>query len=129
MTNVPSVKFTHGAWGPNDPYRTNGTLSLPPPNEMQYTIGKLYSTDREGTQPSVRIERIAKPSAPFTISPLMRCNIRSVNCTGTQPSVRIERIVKPSAPLTNITRIFFLSFPNEMQYTNRDLCSTERKGT
>ena len=68
------------------PYGSNGSPSLLPPhyqspNEMQYTIGKLYSTDRKGTQPSVRIERIVKPSAPFTISPLMRCNIRSVNCT------------------------------------------------
>ena len=36
-------------------------------NEMQYTIRKLYSTERKGTQPSVRIERIVELSEPLTI--------------------------------------------------------------
>ena len=55
---------------------------------MQYTIRKLYSTERKDTQRSVRIERIVKPSSPLTIIKQqffrefrMRYNIRSVNST------------------------------------------------
>ena len=41
------------------------------PNEMQSAIRELYFTERKGTSPSVRIERIVKPSAPHTIIKLV----------------------------------------------------------
>ena len=57
------------------------------------------------------------------------CSKGNIDRKGTSPSARIERIVKPSAPVTITKRsLFFLSPPNEMQYTIRELYSTERKG-
>ena len=69
---------------PSDPLTIVNEVFLP--NEI-YTIRELYSTERKGTLRSVRIERIVKPSDPLTIIndvfevSLMRCNIRSANCT------------------------------------------------
>ena len=78
LCNIPSVNCTlRSVRTLNHPYGSNGSLSLLPPtlssnsyvfsrlpNEMQSAIRELYSTERKGTLPSVRIERIVKPSAP-----------------------------------------------------------------
>ena len=46
----------------------------------------------------------------------------------TLQSLRIERTAKPFAPLTMLKVVFFfLSLPNEIQYTIREEYSTERK--
>ena len=77
--NIPSDNCTlRSVKALNDPYGSNGSLNLLPPHrkhkmffffltlpyEIQYTIRQLNSTEREGTQRSVWIERIVKPSAP-----------------------------------------------------------------
>ena len=93
----------------NHPYRSNGSLCLLPPTlslnsyvfffclpyEIQYTIRELYSTERKGTLPSVPsyhpygwygslsllTPTLSSNSYDFSQVSLMRCNLRSVNCT------------------------------------------------
>ena len=69
--NIPSVNYTlRSVRALNDPYGSNGSLSiltpsqsktmflfLSLPDEMQYTIRELNSTERKGTLRSVRMER------------------------------------------------------------------------
>ena len=87
---------------------------------MQYTIRKLYSTERKTPIRSVRIERIVRPSAPLTVVRSMdfllsvpnemQYTIRKLYSTERKTplrSVRIERIVRPSAPLTVVRSMDF----------------------
>ena len=61
--NIRSVNSTlRGVRDLYDPYGSNGSLDLQPPsvslpNEMQYTIRKLYFMERKRPQRSVRMER------------------------------------------------------------------------
>ena len=121
----------------------NGAFFLKPPNEMQYTIRKLYSMERKATNNPYGSNGSLSLSPPhyvkgrnfFWVS-LIRCNIQSVKST--------LRSVRPlndpygsigSLSLLTLAytimkrRFFFLSLPNEMQYTIREEYSTERKAT
>ena len=119
------------------------------PNVMQYTIRKLYSTKRNCTLRSVRklnhpygsngslsllSPTLSSNSYVFSQVSLMKCNLQSVNCT-----IRsVRALYHPYGSNGSLsllpqhyheTALFFLSPPNEMQYTIRKLYSTERKAT
>ena len=97
------------------------------PNEIQYTIRQMNSTERKCTRQSVRIERIVKPSAPLTIikvsfffqvSP-MGCNIPSVNCTlrsekALNDPYKSNGSISLLYPSPSTKMISFLSLPKEI---------------
>ena len=88
-------------------------LSLP--NEMQYTIRELYSTECKGTLRSVRIKRVVKPSDPLTI----------INDISFCKSPKWDAIYDPLCVLYgaqgHLTIRTDRSLPNEMQDMIREL--------
>ena len=120
----------------------NSAFFLSPPNEMQYTIRKLYSTERKATNnpygSNGSLSLSPPPPPPYVkgsnfLVSLMRCNIRSVNCT--LWSVRpLYNPYGSNGPLSLSSsslcqKSFFLSLPNEMQYTIHEEYSMELKAT
>ena len=125
----------------NHPYESNGSLSfLPPsltsnevfflslPNKMQYTIRELHSTERKALNDLYASNGSLSFLPPHYHWPRSaHCTLRSVKELNHPYGSNGSLSFLPPSLTSN--EVFFLCLPNKMQYTIRELYSTERKST